>query len=322
MELVTEEFMVPAADCGFELYVRNKRPANMISFQPATTVLFVHGATYPAEAAFDLKLEGVSWMEYIASRGYDVYLVNMRGFGRSTRPPEMDLPANQNPPLLRTTTAAKDLGMAVDFIRKRRGIEKINLLAWSWGTRISALYTAQNNNKVNKLLLFAPGWLRTSPSLTDSGGALGAYSTMTVAAAKARKAVGVPADKLQELMPDAWFDAWAAVAFASDPWGSRQNPPVIRAPTGSVLDNREYYCIGKAQYDPADIRVPTLLILGEWDQDTPLPLAQGLFPLLVNAPARRMVVIGEGTHSLLMEKNRTQLFREVQLFLDEGSAST
>ena len=28
------------------------------------------------------------------------------------------------------------------------------------------------------------------------------------------------------------------------------------------------------------------------------------------------VIIGEGTHSIIMEKNRMQLFREVQLFLD------
>ena len=35
---------------------------------------------------------------------------------------------------------------------------------------------------------------------------------------------------------------------------------------------------------------------------------------------KRLVVIGEGTHSIVAEKNRLQLFREVQLFLDEGRA--
>jgi alpha-beta hydrolase superfamily lysophospholipase len=30
-----------------------------------------------------------------------------------------------------------------------------------------------------------------------------------------------------------------------------------------------------------------------------------------------MVEIAEGTHTIIMEKNRDQLFREVQLFLDE-----
>ena len=32
---------------------------------------------------------------------------------------------------------------------------------------------------------------------------------------------------------------------------------------------------------------------------------------------KRLVMIGEGTHSIMIEKNRMQLFREVQLFLDE-----
>jgi alpha-beta hydrolase superfamily lysophospholipase len=46
-------------------------------------------------------------------------------------------------------------------------------------------------------------------------------------------------------------------------------------------------------------------------------MAQALFPRLVNAEPKRLVIIGEGTHSVVMEKNRMQLFREVQLFLDE-----
>jgi hypothetical protein len=36
------------------------------------------------------------------------------------------------------------------------------------------------------------------------------------------------------------------------------------------------------------------------------------------APLKRMVMIGEGTHAIIMERNRMQLFREVQLFLDEA----
>ncbi len=46
-------------------------------------------------------------------------------------------------------------------------------------------------------------------------------------------------------------------------------------------------------------------------------MAQALFPQLVNALYKRLVMICEGTHSVIMEKNLMQLFREVQLFLDE-----
>ena len=31
-------------------------------------------------------VNGMSWMDYIARHGYDVYLVDVRGYGRSTRP--------------------------------------------------------------------------------------------------------------------------------------------------------------------------------------------------------------------------------------------
>ena len=55
-------------------------------------LLYVHGSTYPSETAFDLKLNGLSWMDYIAQHGYDVYLVDLLGYGKSKRPPEMDKP--------------------------------------------------------------------------------------------------------------------------------------------------------------------------------------------------------------------------------------
>ena len=57
-QLVSEDIMVKSPDAGIEIFVRNKRPANMTSFRPERTVVYVHGATYPASTAFDLKLDG------------------------------------------------------------------------------------------------------------------------------------------------------------------------------------------------------------------------------------------------------------------------
>jgi alpha-beta hydrolase superfamily lysophospholipase len=71
-------------------------------------------------------------------------------------------------------------------------------------------------------------------------------------------------------------------------------------------------------YRAQDIRVPTLLIKAEWDADTPAYMAQALFPLLTGTPYKRYIEIGEGTHTVIMEKNRMSLFREVQMFLDEA----
>ena len=317
-QVVMEEYMVPSGDSGIELYVRNKHPAGMSSFSAQKTLLYVHGATYPSETAFDLPLNGMSWMDYMAQQGYDVYLVDLRGYGRSTRPPEMSKPALESAPLVRTATAVKDVSAAVDFILKRRGLNKINLLGWSWGTSTMGWYTAQNNDKVNKLVLYAPQWIRNSgASLTDSGSALGAYRTVSMQSAKDRWLTGVPEDKKATLIPPGWFEAWASATIATDPVGSKMDIPMLRAPNGVVQDGREFWAAGKALYDPSEIRVPTFLAHAEWDADLPSYMMHAYFAKLTNAPYKRYVEIGEGTHTLIMEKNRMQLFQAVQQFLDE-----
>jgi len=310
--------MVPAVDPGIELYLRNKHPASVTAFDATRIVLFVHGATYPAETAFDLQLGGFSWMDFIAEHGYDVYLVDIRGYGRSTRPVEMSQPAEQNAPIVSTGTAVKDVGAAVDFILKRRGVSKINLLGWSWGTTVTGWYTSENNTKVNKLALYAVGWLRKTASLTDSGSKLGAYRSVSVEAAKTRWLTGVPDAKKADLIPPGWFEAFADATWATDPVGALKTPPVLRAPNGVVQDGRDFWSQGKAMYDPSRISVPTFIAHGEWDQDTPNYMLYEYFEKLTGTPYKRYVQIGEGTHTLMMEKNRMQLFHAVQDFLDES----
>ena len=49
VKVATEEAMVNSPQAGLKIYVRNKHPADMSAFTPERTLLFVHGATYPAE---------------------------------------------------------------------------------------------------------------------------------------------------------------------------------------------------------------------------------------------------------------------------------
>ena len=315
-KLVIEDFMVPSGDAGINLYVRNKRLATTTSFNKDNIVLFVHGATYPSETGFDLRLDGLSWMDVLAQQGFDIYMVDIRGYGKSTRPAEMDQPAMQNKPIADTDTAARDYAAAADFVRKRRGVEKINVIGHSWGTAITALYTTRHADKVNRLVLYAPVWLRKSASLTDSGGQLGAYRTVTVEAAFKRKSTGVQPGR--DPQPQAWFDAWAEATFASDPVGAQANPKYVRAPNGSVQDSRLFWSAGKPAFDPKLITVPTLLILAEWDADTPPYMAETLFPLLTNSPNKKLVMISEGTHSVMNEVKRFSLFNEVARFYQDA----
>lgn len=310
--IVSETFMIPALDPGIRLHVRNKRLAGRDAFGPDRIVLFVHGATFASEPGFDVALPGGSWMDYVAARGFDAYFVDVRGYGGSTRPEQMDRPPAEGAPFADTRDAVRDVSAAVDFILARRGVPRINVVGWSWGTTIMGGYAAGNPSKVERLVLYAPVWHLPKPPAWS-----GAYRTTTRQQALERRGAGVPKERFEETFPSAWFDTWWALNQASDPGGAARNPPVLRSPNGVMKDLAEVWGKGRSTYDPGEIRAPTLVVVGEWDGITPPPMAQAVFQRLKNAPYRRLVVLSEGSHAISHEKNRMHLIREVQHFLEE-----
>lgn len=317
MKLVTEEAMVASPQAGLKIYVRNKRPAGLTHFTADHTLVFVHGATYPASTAFDLELGGMSWMDYIAQHGFDVYLMDIPGYGRSTRQAAFDRPADDGQPIETTAQAVADYGAVVDWVLERRHLNKVNVMGWSWGTTIAGGFASEMPAKVNRLVLYAPVWLSNDKPPTGDAAKLGAYRMVTADGAMKRWMNGVPADKQSTLIPPGWFDQWQKATWATDPKSSTVNPPALRAPNGVTQDIRGFYMSGKATYDPSKITAPTLLIQAEWDHDTPPYMAQALFPLLTSAAWKQYDLIGEGTHTVMMEKNRMQLFTSVQSFLED-----
>ena len=317
VKLVTEEAMVASPQPGIKIYVRNKRPANQKHFDAAHTLVFVHGATYPASTAFDLELNGMSWMDYMARRGFDVYLLDLPGYGHSTRPASMDQPADAGQPVETTAQAVQDYAAVVDWVLARQHLTKLDVMGWSWGTTIAGGFAAAQPEKVNRLVLYAPVWLSHDVPPTGDAAKLGAYRMVTADMAKERWYKGVPEDQRANLIPPGWFDKWQQATWATDPKAASANPPALRAPNGVTQDIRSYYMSGKATYDPGKITAPTLMVQAQWDQDTPPYMSQALFPLLTGAPWKQYDLIGEGTHTVLMEKNRLQLFNAVQNFLEE-----
>lgn len=331
LALVTEEFMVDAADPGVRLYVRNKHPADLTQVPPGHVLLYVHGATQPSEATFDLQLAGMSWMDYIASRGWDVYLMDARGYGASTRSPELAQPDATQAPIVSTDTKVQDAGAVIDFILKHRGVSKISLVGWSWGTVITATYAANHAEKVSSLVLYAPVWCqgpcefdRSLAEATSTSAAKGHESGSVVessmAGARDRLQSGVPYGRRDELLPQDSFAAWSAAALTTDPVGAMKNPPVMRVPAGVSEDFRKYWEQGKSYYDPTRIVAPTLVIVAEWDNVTPPSGAKALYDSLANSAGRRLVELKEGSHIVMLEKNRISLFETVQQFLDAATA--
>ncbi|GGC48100.1 alpha/beta hydrolase [Chelatococcus reniformis] len=315
--IVAEDLMIPSDTAGIALHLRRKHLAAVSAFPAERTVLLMHGATYASESLFDVPLGGTSFMDHLAAAGYDVYAVDVRGYGGSTRPPQMAAPPVDHPPLVRTETGVRDLASAVAFILDRQGLARLNLVGMSWGGSVAGAFASQNSDRVGKLALVAPLWVNPHPMAVDPGGQLGAYRKVAVDGFRQRWLGAAPDDKRGGLIPPGGFEAFASAALASDPQGREEAPPTMRAVNGPLQDIREAWSVGRALYRPEAITVPVLLVHAEWDADVPLDVARAFFGTLAGAPYRRWVEIGEGTHMVLLEKNRWQAFDAIHAFLEE-----
>ena len=121
--------------------LRNRPSANPV-------VLFVHGAGTPGAVGFDVAYQDYSWMAYLARAGFDVFAMDMTGYGRSTRPAAMNDPCNLSAeqqvalapgaepcppsyPQQMTTIQSDwhDLGAVVDYLLALRNVSQLNLAA-------------------------------------------------------------------------------------------------------------------------------------------------------------------------------------------------
>lgn len=184
---VTQVSSVPSIEGQHtQLYLRERvRPATIVrgGGLEGRVALFVHGAGTPAEVAFDVPYQDYSWMAYLAAAGFDVFSVDMTGYGRSTRPSVMNDPCNLSEDAQRglgigvargrcspshvgsATTIESDwadIDAAVDYIRELRGVDRLHLLGWSLGGPRAGGYSARNPEKVDRLVLLAPAYSRDS----------------------------------------------------------------------------------------------------------------------------------------------------------------
>jgi pimeloyl-ACP methyl ester carboxylesterase len=315
--IVFEEHRIPSDTAGIELYIRNKRPTHIAEYRPERTIVMVHGATFSSGSLYDVPFNGFSFLDYLAGAGFDVFAVDVRGYGRSTRPPEMEIDASLSRPLVDTERGVSDFATAVEFVLRHRGLHSVNLFAMSWGGTVAGAFAARNPGKVVKLALLAPQWISDQPIPLDMGGDLDSYRLVGVRESISRWLAGAPEARRDGLIPPGWFESWASATLAEDPWSLEMAPGKLRATNGPIQDIRSYWSVGRPFYDPSAIAAPVLLLHGEWDRDVPLNSAQDYFLRLRSAAYRCWIEIGEATHMMLLEKNRLQAFNSVERFFLE-----
>lgn len=323
--IVKEEFLVQGRDPGIKLFVREKRLTNLPKITKENVVLFVHGIPDPASIIFDLSVPGYSWLDYVAERGFDGFTVDIRGFGRSTRPPEMKDPRDQNLPLVRADQVMRDIDAVIDYIRSKRKVDRVNLVGYSIGASWCALYSTLHPEKVNKLVMYGaiygknPHYVKalgdpTNPDRPDYE--MGAYRYVP-----RRELLDRWDGWIKPELRDVWrekevIDAWIDAVLVSDSTSKQRSPESIQVPNGPYIDWHEIHS-GRSLFDPARIKVPTMIVRGSAEEMISSEAADELLQKLASAPFKRRLDIGDSTHYALLEKNRLQIYRGVQAFLEE-----
>jgi pimeloyl-ACP methyl ester carboxylesterase len=116
-------------------------------------ILLIHGARVSAVGSFDLQVPGGSLAADLAARGFDVYLLDVRGYGASSRPAEMNEAPERKPALVRSSDAVEDIDAALDFIRQRSSNAKVALLGWATGGQWAGHYASLHSDKLSALIM-------------------------------------------------------------------------------------------------------------------------------------------------------------------------
>jgi pimeloyl-ACP methyl ester carboxylesterase len=313
-----------------QLYVRERVAAGAAlraSSFGDRVVLFVHGAGTPAEVAFDVPYQDYSWMAFLARAGFDVFSVDMTGYGRSTRPAPMNDPCNlatdrqagfvtapcpPSYPHALTTMASDwdDVGAAVDYVRALRHVDRVSLLAWSRGGPRAGGYASQHPDKIRRLVLLAPAYSRTVAAnatavIPADGVPMNTQSHQEFVANWDRQ-VGCA----EQYDPAASGAVWSDM-LDSDPVGATWGPGVRRAPesTGSWTPAM----VGKAN-------VPTLMITGAHDKQVPSDRVRELYADL-GSPEKVFVDLACSSHNAMWERNHVLLFRASVEWLTKGTVN-
>lgn len=311
-----EHFLIPGPLDGLPLFLRHL-PAAAATFSPRRVVLYIHGATFPSALSIAHRFDGRAWRDALCEAGFDVWGLDFYGYGHSGRYPALDQPATANPPLGATNEAARQIEMAVGFILGRSGLDRLSLIAHSWGSMPACSFAGAHPEQVDRLVLFGPiAQRKLSGNATAPG--LPAWRLISLDDQWRRFIEDVPASA-EPVLSRRHFVDWGERYLDGDPQARSRAPASVRTPAGPMAD------IGKAwqgalPYDPAAVRAPMAIIRGEWDSLTTDVDARWLFDTFCSSPLKRDIKISRGTHLMHLETMRLALWQESIAFLAGADA--
>lgn len=214
----------------------------------------------------------------LEKEGFSVFVPDLPGFGKEP-PPE----------------TAWSVSNYVNFVlkfAKEKGIERFFLIGHSFGGRIAIKLAAEHPERLTSLVL--------------TGVPVGVRKTIKVLTFSFLAKVG----KILFLIPPfSFFAPWARkILYACvGEWDYYKTEGVMRQTFKRIINENLSPFLGK-------INLPTLLLWGENDKVTPVPLAHFLKEKI---PQAKIKIVENGTHCFPYDKQSEVFVKEVVEFLRE-----
>jgi len=140
---------------GHPLFVREICPGNP---SKKGYVLFVHGLTFPSIVDFDLPINDCSLTEYLANRGINCCIFDLRGYGKSFKPPYGEP--------IGMAERARDLSAVYQSLMRKHDTKQISLAGLSSGCNTITEFLETSSVSPHSAVFIAPCYLLNPAMMT------------------------------------------------------------------------------------------------------------------------------------------------------------
>ncbi len=285
ISIVQEEYMVKTPE-GLDIYVVGKKLAKGV---PSNVVLMIPWVK-SGSTLYNLPVEGYNLMDYLAKKGFAVYAVDHRSYGKSTKTKGVDV---------RGLTCAEDMKAVADFIEKLEGVEKVDVVALSFGTVVTVCMAGKYPEEVRRIVLMGYPHSVVNKKVKK-------VVKKLISLGEAGKAF-IPSKP--ETAKGLWYSYDPVVLNKFAEIVNKRTPQI---PTGPFLDLRDWDAVKLLP----KIKAPVLFMFGDHENFADLNDAMKCF---YNFPGEKKayMLIGNGSHGLVLEKSHDMVFRTIYGWLSE-----
>ena len=247
-------------------------------------LLLVHGVTFSSHE-FDVNYKDYSVARFFARRGFNVWLLDIAGFGQSGEVEDGFTPDSDY--------AAEDILAAANLILEHEGRKSLDVLGWSWGAVTAGRFAAENPELVRRLVLYAPIVAGLGDEDVEEDFHHNTWGT-AVSDFQRNKDKSINYDITEPEVVSTYVANCWHYDRDSSPNGGRKD--LLVAPSERLIPTE-------------DIEVPVLIIAGSKDSYVSPELCREAFKTLKNKASRLEIVDGAG-HIMMIEKPYYKTFRQ------------